>query len=257
MSMVEVGIIGGTGRAEKGILKAVKRQRIRTPYGHSPELILGEIAGRRVAFLPRHGGDHSLPPHMINYRANIYALRSLGVKRVISLNSVGSINPNLKPGDFVVPHDFVDFTKNRATTFYDGEVVHVDMSQPYCPELRKVLIKVSRGVNKAVYLCTEGPRFETPAEIRVFAKLGCDVVGMVGVPEVTLAREAEMCYASLCTVTNYAAGISKGKLTLTEVMEIAKHSREKLKETLHKAIEALPERYSCDCRDALRGARSL
>jgi len=244
---MEIGIIGGTGRNEEGILEIVRRRRVRTPYGELHDLALGEIAGRKAAFLQRHGRNHSLPPHMVNYRANLYALRSLGIKRVISLNSVGSLNPKLRPGDFVVPHDFIDFTKNRVTTFHDDRVVHVDMTRPYCPEVRKALVTASGGADRGVYLCTEGPRFETPAEIEFFGRLGCDVVGMVGVPEVTLAREAGMCYASLCTVTNYAAGISKERLSLEEVMDITRENSKRLGKILQNAVKRLPEKRSCEC----------
>lgn len=183
----------------------------------------------------------------------------LGVERIISTNSVGGITEALKPRDVVVPYDFIDFTKGRESTFYDEETVHVDVSEVYCPEIRKALIEASskRGkvFSNAVYACTQGPRFETPAEIRMLAKLGCDIVGMTGLPEAILAREQEICYASICTVTNYAAGIAKTKLTATEVKEIVQQNQEKLKQIIIEAIKKIPKERRCKCKHALEGAR--
>lgn len=253
-------IIGGTG-FEK-LFKEAKETQIRTPYGVAPPIYIGEADERKVAFLPRHGPKHSVPPHKINYRANIYALHKLGVERILAVNAVGAINRNFKPGDIVVPHDFVDFTKHRPTTFYDeAPVTHIDVSSPYCPEIRKLLVETSRKLkmrvwDRAVLVCTEGPRFETPAEIEMFRRLGCDVVGMTGVPEAVLARELEMCYAALCFVSNMAAGMQE-RLTPSEVSKISKQIMPKMEQILIETIRALPlERgKNCPCVRALKDAR--
>ncbi|MFH1774104.1 MAG: S-methyl-5'-thioadenosine phosphorylase [Methanobacteriota archaeon] len=255
-----IAVIGGTGIYDPKIFKELGRRIIKTPYGSSPEIAVGELLGNEILFLPRHGKNHALPPHKVNYRANIFALKMLKAERIISTNSVGAINKRLAPGNIVIPHDFIDFAKGRDSTFYDKEVVHIDVSEPYCPELRKALATASGKIagkvfSSAVYACTQGPRFETPAEIRVLHKLGCDIVGMTGVPEVTLAREAEICYAAICTVTNFAAGIAKKKLTATEVKDVVKKNQENLKKILVEVINNIPEERECGCKDALKGAR--
>jgi len=254
----EIAIIGGTGLED--LLEEAERTTVGTPYGFPPLISIGEVAGKKIAFLPRHGIGHVTPPHKVNYRANIYALHKIGVERIIATNAVGAINMNFKPGDFVVPHDIIDFTKGRHSTFYDeSPVTHIDFSEPYCPEIRKLLIEKTReaGVqvwDRAVYVCTEGPRYETPAEIRMFRKLGCDVVGMTGVPEVVLARELEICYASLCFVSNMAAGIGD-RLTSREVVEMSRKVIPKIKQILIEVIRYLPRERSCSCAEALREAR--
>ncbi|MBS7606311.1 S-methyl-5'-thioadenosine phosphorylase [Candidatus Bathyarchaeota archaeon] len=256
--IADIAIIGGTGLEE--LFEGFEAINVGTPYGLSYTIFIGEIHGRRVAFLPRHGKKHSIPPHKINYRANIYALHKIGVERIIATNAVGAINLNFKPGDLVVPHDLVDFTKQRQLTFYDqAPVVHVDFTEPYCPEVRKVLIEKARDETgavheKAVYVCTEGPRFETPAEIRMFRALGCDIVGMTGVPESILARELGMCYATICFVSNMAAGIS-GKLTYEEVLEISRIVMPKIRRIIVAAISALPKIRGCSCPSALASGK--
>lgn len=257
---MSIAVIGGTGLYDPKIFKELGRRIIKTPYGSSPEIVAGELLGNEIFFLPRHGKSHAMPPHRINYRANIYALKMLKVERIFSTNSAGAINKKLSLGNIVIPHDFVDLTKGREATFYDKEAVHIDVSEPYCPELRRVLAKAAENVagkvfGSAVYACTQGPRFETPAEIRMLRKLGCDIVGMTGVPEVALAREVEICYAAICTVTNFAAGIAKKKLTATEVKNIVKKNQENLKKILVDAISNIPEERECGCSTALKGAR--
>lgn len=255
----EIAVIGGSG-LEK-FMKRMKSIRVGTLYGFPSPIFLGELGGRKVAFMPRHGVRHSMPPHKINYRANIHALHELGVKRIIATNAVGAINPSFKLGDLVVPHDFVDFTRFRHATFYDeSPVVHVDMTHPYCPELREALIEAAGKCvevhvrRQAVLVCTEGPRFETPAEIEMFRRLGGDVVGMTGVPEVVLARELEMCYASICYVTNMAAGMQE-RLTAQEVTETARRAENVLRQVLKDTVRLLPKRRHCPCMDALKEAR--
>lgn len=221
---------------------------------------MGEVDGKPVAFLPRHGIHHSLPPHRVNYRANIYALHRIGVTQIIGTNAVGAINPGLKPGDLVIPHDLIDFTKLRSVTFYDAApVTHIDVSQPYCPEIRALLIKTAKKHavslrDRAVFVCTEGPRFETPAEIKMLRRLGGDVVGMTGLPEAVLSREIEMCYATLCFVSNNAAGMQQ-RLTAGEVVEVAKEKMPVIQQILRETIKHLPEDRRCPCARALKDAR--
>ncbi|MGQ9538496.1 MAG: S-methyl-5'-thioadenosine phosphorylase [Candidatus Bathycorpusculaceae bacterium] len=255
-----MAIIGGTG-FEK-IFANAEKLRVGTPYGISPPLSTGKIGDKNVVFLPRHGPKHSVPPHKVNYKANIYALHELGVERIIAVNAVGAINEKIKPGDIVVPHDFVDFTKNRPTTFYDeAPVTHVDVSQPYCPEIRETLIRCVEKIgfplwSRAVLVCTEGPRFETPAEIEMFRRLGFDVVGMTGVPEAVLARELEMCYAALCFVSNMAAGMQE-RLTPKEVYDISRKLQPKIEQILIETVKALAmeRKGKCPCANALKNAR--
>lgn len=259
LKKVKLAIIGGTGF--KWSFKNMEPQRLKTPYG-SAMLYVGRLGNREAAFLLRHGPDHSIPPHKVNYRANIHALHKIGIERIISINAVGAINRSFKPGDVVVPHDFVDFTKLRCTTFYDdAPVTHVDVSEPYCPEIRKLLVENAEKAglhvwDKAVLVCTEGPRFETPAEIEMFRRLGCDVVGMTAVPEAVLARELEICYAAFCFVSNMAAGVQEG-LTPFEVTKTSARIMPQLEQALTKTVMALPLRRKdgCPCVNALRDAR--
>jgi len=255
---VNIAIIGGTGT--ETMLNNSEQVRIGTPYGLAPSILVGELGEKTVAFLPRHDVEHNVPPHRVNYRANIYALRTMGVTRIIATNAVGAINQKFKPSDLVVPHDLIDFTKLRQNTFYDdAPVTHVDVCEPYCPEIRFALIKAaeSKGATvfgKAVFVCTEGPRLETPAEIQMFGRLGCDVVGMTGMPEAVLARELEICYATVCFVTNMAAGLEK-HLTTSELVKVAKKTAPILQQVLREAVLNLPEKRQCPCAHALREAR--
>jgi len=254
----DIAIIGGTGTS--ALLQTSESIKVGTPYGLAPPIFLGELGELTVAFLPRHGIQHDVPPHMVNYRANICALHNLGVRRIIATNAVGAINPNFKLSDFVVPHDIVDFTKLRPSTFYDkAPVTHVDLCQPYCPEVRLALIEAAqkKGSNvhtRAVFVCTEGPRLETPAEIEVFRRLGCDIVGMTGMPEAVLARELEMCYATICFVTNMAAGIEK-HLPSSELAKVAKKTAPALQQVLRETVQHLPQKSQCPCANILKEAR--
>lgn len=260
LKKAKIAIIGGSG-FEK-LFNCSEKLHIRTPYGSPPPISIAKIDGKKVAFLPRHGPDHTVPPHKIKYRANIYALHTLGVERVIAVSAVGAINQKFKPADIVIPHDFIDFTKLRCTTFYDeAPVTHVDVSEPYCPEVRETLVKILqkrklRVWSKAVLVCTEGPRFETPAEIRMFRRLGCDIVGMTGIPEAVLAREMEMCYASLCYVSNMAAGLQE-RLTTFEVSKVCQQIMPNIEQILIETVRLLPipRKDKCPCGNALRSAR--
>ena len=254
----KIAVIGGTGL--ESLLESAEKIRVGTPYGLPPPLSVGEIQEKAVVFLPRHGREHSLPPHKVNYRANIYALHKMGIERIIATNAVGAINLDFEPGNLVVPHDLIDFTRQRQLTFCeDAPVTHVDFSQPYCPEIREVLTQKAKETvdavrDHAVYVCTEGPRFETPAEIRMFRALGCDVVGMTGVPEATLARELGMCYATLCFVSNMAAGIA-GRISSREVTETSRLVGSKIHKTLIEAIPSLPKSRHCLCGSSIKESR--
>lgn len=258
LSKASIAIISGSGL--EGLQRNAEIARVGTPYGLPSPISVGEIEGKKVAFMLRHGSNHAIPPHRVNYRANIFALHLLGVERVFATNAVGGINKHLKPGDLVVPHDFVDFTKHRKGTFYDDTpVTHVDMSQPYCPEIRGVLIKTAKETgenvwNEAVLACTEGPRYETPAEVKMLQTLKCDIVGMTGVPEAVLARELEMCYASLCYISNMAVGLQEQQ-TADELTEIAEKKKSIIEQVLEEALVSLPRTRSCICTHALKDAR--
>jgi len=274
-----LGIIGGSGLYKLEGVKVKKELEVRTPFGEpSSPVVIAEIEGREVAFLARHGKNHEYPPHMVPYRANLWALREVGVKRVLGISAVGGINELLMPGDFVVIHDYLDFTKTRKSTYYEGKysvdvkggdkvakllrekkVVHVDMSEAYCPEMRELLIQIfkEKGMRfhpKGVYACTEGPRFETPSEIKMLKLAGADVVGMTGYPEVALARELTMCYVSVCVVANPAAGIAGYRLTSDEVIKLMKEKEEEIKEIVLEFVKKLPEIRHCECEKSLEGA---
>jgi 5'-methylthioadenosine phosphorylase len=224
-------ILGGSGLAKLSVLQNIRRQVMRTPYGEpSGALTIGTLAGREVVFLARHGYGHTLPPHEINYRANIWALQQMGVRGVIAVASVGGIREDLGPGTLVVPHQIIDYTHSRKHTFFSGAeaaVVHVDFTQPYAPRMRALLLESARScadsaVDGAVYACTQGPRLETAAEVEKIARDGGDVVGMTGMPEAALAREADLEYAALCVVVNHAAGrgTSKEQIKLADLDEV-------------------------------------
>lgn len=254
-----LAVIGGTGVYDPRMLSSLWEDTMSTPFGSVPYQV-GRLEGQEVVFLSRHGAGHSIPPHLINYRANIYALKKLGVVAILATTAVGSLRMEYKPGDFVAVDQFLDFTKNRVNTFFDGGrrgVVHVDVTQPYCPSLRAVLAESAQetGItlhSQGCYVCAEGPRFETPAEVRLFASFGGDVVGMTNIPEAVLAREAEMCYATVSMVTNYGAGISSQNLTHGEVVEIMKQNSAKLRLLLEKTLTRIKAEADCSCRHALQ-----
>ena len=242
-----IGIIGGTGVYDiVDKADSMKKQKVETEYGDVEVSIL-DIEGKKVVFLPRHSAGHSYPPHKINYKANIRALEKLGVNEIIATNSVGSLNPDIGPGAFVIVNDFIDFTVLRDKTFFDDIVVHTDMTEPYCNRLRDILISTGDVVPTGTYVCTEGPRFETPAEIKMFQKMGGDVVGMTGLPEVVLAREKNICYSSICIVSNYGAGISPDKLSMEEVLDIMNEKSNELLDLIYNTVKKLDDASTCDC----------
>lgn len=248
----EIAVLGGVGFNSYGDFESIE---VQTPYGEVTAY-LTTIKGKRIAVIPRHAGINHIPPHKINYRSNIWAVHSLGAKRVISTNSVGSMRGH-PVGSFVVLDDFIDFTRSRPSTFYDDITVHVDVSEPYCPEIRESLkwAMEKQGVSytEGIYACTEGPRFETRAEIRMMSQFA-DVVGMTGIPEVTLAKELSLCYASLAIVTNQACGMTTQKLTADEVTEVVGKAQEAISAIISNAIENIQKTRNCRCRFAKEGA---
>ena len=256
-----VGIIGGSGLYDPGIVEDAKEVRVYTPYGEPSDfIVVGTVRGVPVAFLPRHGRGHRIPPHMINYRANIWALKSLGVKWVVSVSAVGSLREDYRPGDFVVPDQFIDMTKGRRYTFFDGPVTaHVSMADPFCEDLRSRIINVVEGLGypvhpRGTYVCIEGPRFSTRAESRIWKEVfKADIIGMTLVPEVNLACEAQLCYATLAMVTDYDVWADH-PVTAEQVEKIMKQNTERAKKILYELIPRLsdePSEEKCSCCRAL------
>jgi len=239
---VRVGIIGGTGISE--LLEKKIEKNVKTPYGRpSDKVSVGEINGKEVAFITRHGKKHKIPPHNINHRANIYALKSLGVENIISTACVGIINVNIKIGNFIILDDFIDFTKKPHTFFdkFKEKPVHVDLTEPFSPKLREILIEICKEKgysfqDKGIYVNTPGPRLETPAEIRMFNRMDADVVGQTIVPEVILSRELSIEYASIAVGVNYACGISEKPLSYEEIEQGMKWKEKQLKEIIKEAV---------------------
>lgn len=245
---VDVAIVGGSGVT--GVLTTAGTREVATSYGRVT-VHVGAIGDRRVAFLPRHGEGHRVPPHRIDYRSNVAALGEI-TDRVIATAAVGGLDPDVEPGTFVLIDQFLDRTHGRDATFFDEEVAHVDVTAPYCGQLRSLLHDTAsiHGVAAhptGTYVCTQGPRFETSAEIQEFRMLGGDVVGMTGVPEVVLARELGLCYATVATITNVAAGLSDAPLSHEEVLAVQAANTDRLLTLLHAAISSLPDERSCDC----------
>lgn len=259
-SRAPVGLISSA--ASDRLLQDRLEQQVATPWG-TASVITGRIAGREAAVVLRYGPKLTVPSHKINYRANIWALRQLGVERIISQNAIGSVNPAVRPGDIVISHDFLDRTKGRPLSLFDGSDcwVRVDMTEPFCPEVRQSLLAATatmpdRVIDRGVFACTEGPRFETPAEIRVLQRDGADIVGTPLVPEVVFAREAEMCFASIAPVINYGAGMAPAVLHVgpgsMNDQYYADGLHDRIEQALIDTVRHLPEHRSCKCGQALR-----
>lgn len=254
---MSIGVIGGTGFYSPAFLEEPRREVISTPYGEAA-LYCGRQGRHEVFFLPRHGEDHLLPPHRVNYRANLWALREAGVERVLALAAAGSLSRRIRPGDLVTLDQFIDFTRARPFTFFEGGsagVLHVDLTEPYCPEIRAAFLEAASSLGLRAhpggcYVCTEGPRFETPAEIKMFRRLGGDVVGMTNVPEVVLAREAGLCYGAVVLVSNYAAGLSRTPPSHQEVVAMVRERGPLVQHLLLQAMELLPATSRCTCRSS-------
>ena len=252
---IGVAIIGGSGIYDPHLLEDIRSEKVNTPFG-SVMVRVGKYRGQEVAFQARHGEEHVIPPHRINYRANIWGLKCLGVKNILATAAVGSLNASMKPKQFIFIDQFLDFTKSRPQTFVESGVVHLDMTEPYCPELRKLLVDTARDIGldchlRGTYVCSEGPRFETPAEIRMFRHFGGDVIGMTGVPEVVLAREAGICYATIAMVTNFAAGISVRRLSHQEVLDVMGENLDKIRRLILSTLAHLKPERECLCQEML------
>ncbi|MCO1599482.1 S-methyl-5'-thioadenosine phosphorylase [Micromonospora sp. RHAY321] len=253
----DLAVIGGSGLY--ALLDGTAHE-LDTPYGPPSDAVtIAEVAGRRVAFLPRHGRDHRYPPHLIPYRANLWALRSLGVRQVLAPCAVGGLRPELGPGTFVVPDQLIDRTSGRAQTYYDRGAVHVPFADPYCPSGRRALLTAAAGrdvtaVDGGTVVVVEGPRFSTRAESRWFASLGGMVVNMTGHPEAVLARELALCYSSIALITDLDAGLRAGEsVTQSEVFRVFAANTDRLRAVLLDALAALPAVQDCVCGRALDG----
>jgi 5'-methylthioinosine phosphorylase len=260
--LVHLAII--TSQLSPGYLADPRDVTVPTPWGGA-RITVGTLGRHTVAGLMRYGPERQTASHHINYRANLWALRELGVERIVSQNAIGSVNPMLQPGDIVISDDFIDLTKNRPLTLYDTDVswVRVDMTEPFCPEIRRALVTATRQVvgrvqDGGTFMCVEGPRFETPTEIRMYHQWGADIIGTPLVPEVVFAREAGMCFASIAPIINYGAGlapavIQSGEGSMTDFY-YSGNLHEHVERAIADALDALPESRACGCGNALEGA---
>ena len=258
----EIGVIGGSGLY--ALLDDVREVPVETPFGPpSDPLVVGEVGGRSVAFVPRHGTDHRFPPHRIPYRANLWALRSLGVRQVLGPCAVGGLRPDLGPGSLVVLDQLVDRTSGRAQTFWDQGAVHVPFADPYCPQGRAVATRLAREAGwpvaeRGTIVVIEGPRFSSRAESQWYSGQGWSVVGMTGHPEAVLARELALCYTALALVTDLDAGVEGGEpVTQAEVFRVFGENTARLRELLLAVVAALPTERDCPCGSALDGTAAL
>ena len=257
-----IGIIGGSGLYSMSGLTNTREIRVKTPFGEpSDAIVLGTLEGKRVAFLARHGRGHRILPSEINYRANVYAMKLLGVERIVSVSAVGSLKEDLRPGEFLVPDQFFDRTKNRASTFFGGGIVaHVAFAHPTCGQLSGVLadacaheaVKLHR---RGTYVCIEGPQFSTLAEAEVHRQLRFEVIGMTNVTEAKLAREAEICYSTIAMITDYDCWHPEHEsVTASQIIATLNQNAENAQKVLRTAVRDLPEGRSCKCASALQHA---
>jgi 5'-methylthioadenosine phosphorylase len=254
-----VAIIGGSGLAELLVGEARTEHRVATPWGApSGPIQEGRLGDLRVLFLARHGPGHAIPPHRINYRANVDALKSLGAEAIVTVSSVGSLREEIPPGDFALPTQFVDFTKGRPTTFFDGgKVYHVSLADPFCPDLLKRAAAAAAEAGTRfhpakTYVCVEGPRFSTRAESAFFRTLG-DIIGMTLVPEVTLARERGICYACLAMVTDYDVWADR-PVEAHDIVDVMRRNAERMRRVLDRLLPRLAAPRECECARALEHA---
>lgn len=254
----EIGVIGGSGLY--ALLDEATEHRVSTPYGPpSDPITIAPVGGRQVAFLPRHGRDHRFPPHEIPYRANLWALRSLGVRQIIAPCAVGGLRPELGPGTFVVPDQLIDRTNGRRQTFYDSGAVHISFADPYCPHGRQAVLRAGEQINPVdggTMVVVEGPRFSTRAESRWFTSIGGTIVNMTGHPEAVLARELALCYTAIALVTDLDAGVEGDHgVTQEEVFKVFADNTAKLRKVLLDAVRELPTERTCPCKNALDGIK--
>ena len=260
--MGKIGIIGGSGVYNIEELKNRRQEKVRTPFGDpSDEFIIGELSGKEIVFLARHGRGHKILPSELNYRANIFGMKKLGVDRIISITAVGSLKEEIKPLDIVIPNQFVDRTNQarKATFFGDGIAVHISFGDPVCPELCEILYEAAKKSGAAIhnggtYLNMEGPAFSTRAESFLYKSWGMDIVGMTNMSEARLAREAEICFATLAMVTDYDCWHVSDDVTVEAIVQNLKRNSETAKGILKNAISAMPQERNCICKTALKDA---
>ncbi|HUC38513.1 MAG TPA: S-methyl-5'-thioadenosine phosphorylase [Candidatus Acidoferrum sp.] len=261
----EIGVIGGSGIYS--LLNDARDVSMSTKYGATSEKVsIGTLQGRETAFIPRHGKKHTTPPHKVPYRANIQALKDLGVRRVIGTGAIGSLREDYKPGDFVIFDQFVNMTHGRDDTFFDEDrVIHVSTAEPYCPELRSLALKTAKKMGISVHgtgtiLVINGPRFSSKAESRFFSANKMDVISMTQYPEVALAREKGMCYLGVGIVTDYDSGLEGNSnikpVSFDEITRMFSKNVETLKVMISNLVEAIPEKQKCDCAKSLEGAEA-
>ena len=256
----EIGIIGGTGLYDPKLLKNIKEVKVKTLFGKPSDAItIGEMEGKQLAFLPRHGKRHTIRPTDVNSRANIAAMKQLGVKSILASSTVGSLREEYKPGDIVFIDQFIDRTTRREQSFFtEGKVCHISVAEPMCPELRQILTAVAEREkvsfhDTGTYVCIEGPRFSTKAESRMYRNWGADVVGMTLVPECVLAREAEICYASIAMVTDYDVW-KDHPVCVDDIVKTMRANIENVKRIIAETIVKIPEERGCECKVALKSA---
>ncbi len=261
-AQASVAVIGGSGLYAMEGLSGIREISVATPFGKpSDRIILGSLEGTKIAFLSRHGRGHLYSPSEINYRANIWALKKIGVQRILSVSAVGSMKEGIRPGDIVVPHQFYDHTKRRVSSFFGGGLVaHIPFSDPVCPELSSVVADAGRAAGgtvhaAGVYLCIEGPQFSTRAESEIYRRWGVDVIGMTNVTEAKLAREAEICYATIALATDYDCWhAAESPVTVEAVLAVLKANVEFSKRLIRAAVPKIPAVRRCPCKDALANA---
>jgi len=258
---VKIGIIGGSGFYSMGILKDTEEIKVNTPFGEpSDKITFGKIKGTEVAFLPRHGKGHRYPPHMVNYRANIFALKECGVEYLVSVAAVGSLKKEIKPCDFVIADQLIDRSFKRATTFFeDGVTAHVAFADPFCKTLSDLAYKTIKGqkvdVHRGTYICMEGPQFSTRAESNLYRSWDVDVIGMTLAPEAKLAREAEMCMCGILAVTDYDCWYEgEDDVSVSNVVENLKKNDKNMANILKNLIPKISYKRDCDCNNALECA---
>jgi len=257
-----VGVIGGSGLYEMEGLEDVQTVSLKTPFGDpSDSFIVGRLDGVKVTFLPRHGKGHRIQPSSLNFRANIYGMKLLGVQWIIGVSAVGSMKESIHPGDMVIPNQFIDQTKGRSNTFFsDGIVGHISFADPICPVLSQILFEAGKEVGATVhkdgtYICIEGPQFSTRAESNLYRAWGVDIIGMTNLPEARLAREAEICYATIAFATDYDCWHQEaGDVSIGDVLRILAQSTKTAKSAIRYAVKHLPEKRECLCAHALKYA---
>ncbi len=259
---IEIGILGGTGLYDIDGIQNLREIALKTPFGNASDAyIVGTLEGREIAFLIRHGKGHTIPPSEINYRANIYGFKMMGARRIISVNSVGSLKENIKPRDIFIPDQFFDRAVHRRASFFgEGAVAHVGLARPVCPVVSRHLYETGTGLNLdmhlgGTYICIEGPAFSTIAESKIYRSWGCDVIGMTAATEAKLCREAEICYAAMNLITDYDVWHeTEGTVSVEMILENLKLNIQHAKNILKKAVAGLPRRTEaeCECGGALK-----